>query len=740
MRFCVASIIVLGTFTAMAVEPVADSPFVQEYHEAYPVVASGAANDVRAIAVDGDDTVWAATRAGLFRLDGNTWTVVPGATTGPHYELYVDDAGAVWVGAWDGGYVIRDAAAVKLPAVYGPITAFAESADGLIAMGIEGSWIQFDNAWQDLENTWARHIRDALITNTDELYVGTGVGLYHEHDGGVSHYFREEELYSGDIRALAEDSEGQIWIAALGGIDLYADGDYLKHYGPEQGLPNSDVRALAFDETGTLWAGTGLGVARLTNDSWSLRHSKRWLLHDDVRGIAFDSEGTAWIATAAGVSAIRKRTMTLEEKAAYFLDICHTRHIRDPYIVEKCWLPNPNDYSVWEPRDDDNDGTWTAMYMAMESLRWAVTKDPDAREHALKAYETLELFESVTPIDGFFARTIIPPEQTEMADANHVMTPEEYAERRVRDPRTKRVDERWRMSADGKWRWKGDTSSDEMAGQMFGYYYFYELAATDAERVRIRKHVSNIMDYIIDGGYTIRDLDGIHTRWGVWAPMSVLHDPDWRVEGVNKTFEILSYLKATYHITGDEKYQTEFMKLITEHGYAEMARKPKSYGRSERTHIQDDLIAMTTPALLAYETDPELHAKFLEGITWAYRTIEHDQNPFFNFIFAGAGGTDFHLEESVDFLRDQPLDLRHFTIDSSRREDLTFSRHPMLNTIQTNRMLPPSERGVMRWDKNPWAVISGDFSDLEGHRESSGVFWLLPYWLGRYHGYIDGAE
>jgi hypothetical protein len=56
----------------------------------------------------------------------------------------------------------------------------------------------------------------------------------------------------------------------------------------------------------------------------------------------------------------------------------------------------------------------------------------------------------------------------------------------------------------------------------------------------------------------------------------------------------------------------------------------------------------------------------------------------------------------------------------------------MLDPLRTSRMLPPSERGVMRWDKNPWDVISGDSSDPEGHRESSGVFWLLPYSMGRY--------
>ena len=739
MHIAVSLVAVWGFMTAQTDGPIPDTPFVQEFHERYSIPGGSASNDVRAVAVDSENIVWAATRSGLFRLESDAWQQVPGATTGPHYRLHIDAKGMLWAGAWDGAYRVSDEKAIKQNGVDGPITAFAETQDGLLALGIEGTWRRKGRDWSSLKNGWARHIRDAAVTRTGDIYIGTGVGLYRQRDDRLDHFYLQQDLYSGDIRSLALDKKGDLWIGALGGIDVYSEGIYDRHYGPSDGLPNADVRALAFDPEGKLWAATALGVARLQNDTWSLRHSKRWLLSDDVRDIAFDGEGTAWIATGAGVSAIRRREMTLEEKAAYYLAICHERHVRPPYIVEKCWLPNPNDFSVWEPRDDDNDGTWTAMYMAMESLRWAVTKDPEAREHALKAYEALEFLEQVTPVKGYFARTVIPATTTEMADANRVMTPEEFAERRVRDPRAKRVDERWHLSADRQWRWKGDTSSDEMVGHMFGYYFFYELAATESERERVRAHVRTIVDYIIDGGYTIRDLDGNATRWGVWAPESVKNDPDWRVEGVNKTFEVLSFLKAAHRMTGDEKYQREYMRLIEDHGYAKIARRPKSYGRSERTHIQDDLIAMSTPALLAYEKDPDLHANFMNGITWAYKTIEHDQNIFFNFVYGMAGGTSFHLEDSVAFMRDHPLDLRHWTIDNSKREDITFARHPMLSPQQTSRMLPPSERGVMRWDKNPWRVISGDFGDPEGHRESSGVFWLLPYWMGRYYGFIGGS-
>ena len=211
-----------------------------------------------------------------------------------------------------------------------------------------------------------------------------------------------------------------------------------------------------------------------------------------------------------------------------------------------------------------------------------------------------------------------------------------------------------------------------------------------------------------------------------------MDDPDWRVERPINSFEILSFLKTAYHITGNEKYQDEYLNLIHHHGYAQNVRRPKAYEPSERTHIDDELLALATPGLMLNETDADLRALYREGLTWAYRTVENDQNPYFNFTFGLLGGENFHLDESIEFLRDTPLDLVQWRVDNSKREDIALVRRPMLEPLQLERMPPPSERGVMRWDKNPWSAVSGD----GGNTESSGVYWLLPYWLGRHFGFI----
>ena len=72
------------------------------------------------------------------------------------------------------------------------------------------------------------------------------------------------------------------------------------------------------------------------------------------------------------------------------------------------------------------------------------------------------------------------------------------------------VTNRWRPSRDGKWLWKGDTSSDEITGHMYGYLIYYDLIVRHdkKEAKRVSDHVCRIMDYIMDGG-----LQSFRYRW-----------------------------------------------------------------------------------------------------------------------------------------------------------------------------------------------------------------------------------
>ncbi|MCE5311059.1 MAG: hypothetical protein LLG20_25760 [Acidobacteriales bacterium] len=714
---------------------VADTPFVQEYRTELPYPRDLGADRVRAVAVAANGTVWIASQAGVYRHDGATWQLVKKGST---YAL-TPLGGDMWAGAWDGLYRLSGEKAERISGVGAPVVALWADGDGLVAAGqtFIAEWDGKD--WTSTPWKGSRAVRSVARDSAGGLWVATSMGAYYSKGQSLSEYHDENELLAGELRGVALAPDGGVWLAGLGGVDVYRQGRRAEWYNTANGMPDQNARCIAVEADGTVWVGTRHGVVRRMGGRWSLRHSRRWLPSDSVLSIAVARDNTVWVATTGGLSAIRRRTMTMAEKAAYYLDICLARHVRPPYLVEACLLKSPGDVNNFAPRDDDNDGQYTGMYLGMESYRYAVTKDPQARENARKAFRGLKFLQEVTGTSGFFARTVVPSDWKRVSDPNEEFTPEKLADRLVENPRNKAVEQRWHLSADGKWLWKGDTSSDEMAGHIFGYFTYYTLAAGEAERKVVADHVRRIVDYIIEGGYTLRDIDGQPTRWGCWGPQYLNNLPDWRAEKWTNGLEILAYLRAAEVMTGDPKYRRHYLGLIGEHRYDRLARRPLAIAPSELTHFDNELVALVLPAAMS-EQDSHIRSIYEDALHFWLPRIKEQYSSYYSFTWAAMSGSgspeEFALNRCVEFLRDEPLDLVQWTVDNRWREDVHLVHKPQLEDLQTDRVLPPSERATMRWDGNPYAAIRGS----NGMVENSGVHWLLAYWKGRYYGFIKAPE
>jgi hypothetical protein len=204
--------------------------------------------------------------------------------------------------------------------------------------------------------------------------------------------------------------------------------------------------------------------------------------------------------------------------------------------------------------------------------------------------------------------------------------------------------------------------------------------------------------------------------------------------GINSV-EILSYLKLADHVSGRPAYAEHYRRLLEEHRYGANVRQAKNLNPAWRTHIDDELLAFAWPALLLFERDPAWAGLYRQAFERWHDAVRDDHTPLFEFLYAAFTGQRGHLATAIAFLRDQPLDLIRWDVDNAWREDLRLTRKPELEYVQTNRLLPPSERGVPRTDENPWRAVQGD----GGRTESDGVFWLLPYWMGRHYGFIAGG-
>ncbi len=736
-----------------AAEPQKDVPFVQEYRGSFiqkkvkdkknkeDKKHVDGVNDIRDVVAGKDGRVWTTSVEGVFRVESGEFKAFGKEINGPTYEIGINAAGEVWIGAWDGLYKVEGDSVKKEEGLAGPVVNVDFLNNRFFVSTPKGVFEKFNGQWVLIKGPWGTTIRDLKMVDGN-IYIASWSGLYSLHGSynttgaTINDMNSYDQLLSRNMQDMAVDQKGRLWVGSRAGVDVFKNGKRVKSLTPGNGLPSTDVRSISVDANGKIWIGTGIGLARYDEGKWSFLHSLRWLPVDEVHDVSFDKNGNAWVATKNGLSVIKKRTMTLEEKAAYFQKMVRDRHVRPPGLVERCALPEPGNLKSYKPMDTDNDGLFTGLYLASESYRYAATGAPDAKANAIEAYRAMEYLQTVTGSAGFVARTVIPSDWTTMADKNRKYTPQEQADRLARESRWKLLTSHWRKSADGKWLWKGDTSSDEMTGHFFAYPIYYDLVADEKEKKRVAKHVGKIMDYIIDGGYVFKDLDGKSTRWSVWSPEQLNGNPDWWLEKGGNSVEILAYLTTAWHCTKNEKYQKEIEKLLTKHNYAKNILTPMHPGNDYFTYIGYQLLSLSYPALLKYETDPKRLALYKKSMEAWFSVIRKDGSPLYAFVYAKNSDGDARIDDCMEMFRNVSLDMIQWTFDNSKREDIKVVHRPAENRVQTERLLPANERSVFRWDRNVYELVRGN----AGRDEGSSVYWLLPYWMGRYEGMISAPK
>ena len=91
------------------------------------------------------------------------------------------------------------------------------------------------------------------------------------------------------------------------------------------------------------------------------------------------------------------------------------------------------------------------------------------------------------------------------------------------------------------------------------------------------------------------------------------------------------------------------------------------------------------------------------------------------------------LGGAIENLRQIPTDRRLWRQENSHRADVTFA--PRVNRFGRRvllQSLPADEYAFAKWNADPLVPDSGG----DGRGEDDGAAYLLPYWMGRYHGLI----
>jgi len=460
---------------------------------------------------------------------------------------------------------------------------------------------------------------------------------------------------------------------------------------------------------GAVWVAGGHAVARHTElEGWEYFAGRRYLPDGEVRDLVVESPRRVWIRTDAAWSRLEFRPMRLEEKAAVFQDRVEARHNRYGLVADSELL-TPGDLATSRSVPNDNDGLWTSIYAAADSFRYAVTRSPEARARARRSIEVLMRLEQITGQPGFPARSFI-----RMGD--------------YRPPGGL-----WRETPDGAYEWKADTSSDEIVGHFFAYTIYYDLVALNDERPAIRTVVGRIMSRILADGYHLIDrLTGKPTTWGEWSP-EFFAAPRGREEVALNSAEILSHLLAAHHITGQGRFLQAYRTLIDNHGYARNTARYLEL-RTQLNYSDEELAMLSFYPLFLYERDPALRQLYRQGLAQWWENCRLEKNPLWSFIRRFATGSQDDTSDAVWSLYRYPMDLIKWSVRNSDRADASMRQEPdRFRRPQLRELLWPDERPIQRWNANVFAPDGGN----GGRSEDDGAAFLLPYWMGRYHRFIE---
>ncbi|MCA9734040.1 MAG: hypothetical protein H6696_04320 [Deferribacteres bacterium] len=745
--------------------------YPQEVRTFYQIKDGLPSDVVYSVAISQEGVVYAGTEKGLVYFVNNAWRPIEQLINVPVRQIVFNGHQLVVLASPAAGSfiaIIENQNTVKeiaLPADFSQCVVLA--AEDKIYLGNTTGLYLLDYKKKPKQIALGNHaIRQLNFAGENEIVAATDLGLI-KFDLKKK---TEEALYphSGsrswaprDVQAVFQDGKGHLWFASPQGVGMF-DKSWTLYTGKE-GLPYNKFTPAAGGANGVVWFGTSKGAIRYHGNHWAYRQGKRWLPDDHVNSIAVNTKGDAWLATNKGLSFIEHKPMTLAEKAKFYEDEIDRYHRRTPYeYVLEVGLPEAGIKANIRKHDSDNDGLWTSMYGAGECFAYAATKDPLAKERATKAFKAMEFLRKVTenaevsPPHGYVARTILP---TDGPNPNDGRLEHDIKNKQTGDKMWKAYEPRWPRSADGKWYYKTDTSSDELDGHYFLYGLYYDLVAeTEEEKAAVREQVKALTDHLIKHDFQLVDVDGTPTRWARFSPKEMNYSKNWIIERGLNSLSMLSYLAVARHVTGDEKYGKVMDDLINNHGYMQnLSRQKYQHGIATGNQSDDEMAFMGYYHLVKYEKDPERRSRFAISLWDSWKMEEPEMNPLFNFITAAVckdvtytdafdtqstEPTGTWHEDAIETLKRIPLDRVDWRHDNSERIDIlrphksneAYDERPLARKgyRSNGKVIPADETYYNHWNHDVWALQAGG----NGHGLGDGAIYLLPYYMGLYHGFI----
>lgn len=359
-------------------DPELQNQIIYEYNEGNGL-PTGEANTVLQA---GDGYIWIGSYGGLIRYDGTTFrnfSKEGKISSSSIRTLFEDSRGRLWIGTNDRGvYCYENRAFVHCEYTneqdFLSVRAFAEDQQGNIYVGTTSGLASVSEyrleaveedvcdtvvyslavdennvLWASVEDGKALLFRDGKLMKTFEaegmeasvycvkamrdgaLYLGTSKNMVYRVEFRDTQYQKESfvlhKYETGDVatvNALAQDEQGNVWVAALNGAG-YLDRDSEWHQ--VEGKKLAALTEVSFDYEGNAWfASNAYGVIHLVSGVFYNANNVAGISETAVNAVAA-GDGRYYLGTDTGLIILDEKFHPLKNKLTRMLQGTRVRHV-----------------------------------------------------------------------------------------------------------------------------------------------------------------------------------------------------------------------------------------------------------------------------------------------------------------------------------------------------------------------------------------------------------------------------
>jgi hypothetical protein len=436
----------------------------------------------------------------------------------------------------------------------------------------------------------------------------------------------------------------------------------------------------------------------------------------------------------------------LWQKTAFLDDLVRDKHLADELLRTIRVDENGDVVGLYSA---PSTGLWTAMYLASQSYRWAVTRDPDALVNARAAVAGLHHLTAVTGIPGLYGRAYQRAGATYVSDVSN--SPHWVAST---------------VPGYEGWYWNPDVSKDTMDGIMYGYATALELLDDSDILARVRADVLSFAKHLVDNKLHIIDYTGVVTEhgrlnygvidefpgfnallvlsWFRTAVQAWRQSPGWEGPDIEHFHDVclLRLGDTSACPVLDELDMGSYLDV-----FEVMLNMYRTGCKTSYDNI--DMVFQAIQPLMRRETRPELADRYMEvlntqiwqppnpAIAPAVSVSTHSLYIYMYGSLAMPPAADpvwaRALEDAICTLYRLPRDRTDGTYEQSDVQEACINRMGRPNAAE---VIPIEDRDYdnFLWRLDPYEITQARTGDPR--MIHSPEDYLLAYWMGRYFGYV----